>query len=538
MVHYQALKKPTLCQGHCLSALTGLNVASIKSREKLFSVLLAASFLVQSNLACFAAESVAVSQISDVVNSIESSDTILKSPLLIAAGDPAGFVLSGGASVTPEQAPDRADQLSRAILLKEIELERYNLHYSQEVAIQGRWKGWRYGTLQIANNGLGLAGAITGTSYRGARLDDAAKVKPAIQEQANFVPEIGAYIGAGAAAMEFGINGYHDIVARRHGFGPADAYRKVSVLKADIDKLLTEREAVVKIENSAAPFSMHAEVDAAEGKVLRDLRDQGLEEFERFHVGARRLIAFQQMQYFLDFSKYTLNGLGYEFAALSLHRHRRRYNGNAGALFVVSGAVTIAAPVISRFTGKGVALLTEHKLRPIVGDANTTAQNLEQDLATLNALLKTTQAAPDSIQRTVDRSGMLAVHQQAFSKEVSSQKKKLADAKLSATQNVFSGFYVGGSKVASGVLFCIVGFNHDYNVKTDRANHVTNDDLFAASVIGIPATSYSILDTLRIQVKGEINRHKAKINGTLPSQLVAACLTQLDEQEKRINTIH
>ena len=473
------------------------------------------------------------------MDSTADDGTILKSPLLVAASQaPDSFVLTGGASVTPDQAPDRADQLSKDILLKEIELERYNLHYTQEVAKQGRWKGWRYGGLQVANNGLGLAGAIVGTSYRGARLNDAAKVKPAIQEQANFIPEIGAWIGAGASALEFGINGYHDIQARRHGYSPAAAMAKVSGLKADIDRLLAEREAVIKVEGSSSTYALHAEVDAAEGKVLRDLRDQSLAEFDRFHVGARRLLGFQQMQYFLDFSKYTTNALGYEFSALSLHRHRRRYNGNAGALFVVSGALTMTAPIISRAFGKAVGSITEHRIKPIVGDAEAAnVANLETDLASLNKLFKDSRVVPDSVQRQVDREGIYGLHQTAFTNEIRSAEKKRAAAKLSATENVGAGLYVGASKVASGILFCIVGFHHDYNVKTDRANHVTNDDLFGASVIGIPATSFSILDTLRIQIKGEIQRQKLKDKGMLPGQLVATRLTQLDEQERRIKGI-
>ncbi|MBU6451205.1 MAG: hypothetical protein KGS72_05480 [Cyanobacteria bacterium REEB67] len=493
------------------------------SRNKLLSALLASSFLWQSNLLCLAAD----------------NGTILKSPLLVAASQaPDSFVLTGGTSITPDQAQEKVDQLSKDILLKEIELERYNLHYTQEVAVQGRWKGWRYGGLQIANNGLGLAGAIIGTSYRGARLNDAAKVKPAIQEQANFIPEIGAWIGAGAAAMEFGINGYHDMIARRHGFSPTAAMHKVEGLKNEIDRMLAERDAITKIENASPSFALHAQIDAAEGKVLRDLRDQSLLEFDRFHVGARRLIGFQQMQYFLDLSKYTSNALGYEFGALSLHLHRRRYNGNAGALFIVSGALTMTAPMISRYFGKAVGSITEHRIKPIVGDAeHANIAALETDLASLDKLFKESGLSPDSIQRTIDREGIYGIHQKAFSDEIRAGQKKRADSKLSATQNVGAGLYVGGSKIASGVLFSIVGFHHEYNTKTPRANHVTNDDLFAGSVIGIPATAFSILDTLRIQVRGELKRKHLEKKGMLPAQLITLRLQQLDEQEHRIKGI-
>lgn len=64
----------------------------------------------------------------------------------------------------------KIDDLTKQILLKEIELQKFNLHYSQEVAKQGRWKGWRYAGLQEINMGTSLAGAITSVVYRGAHI--------------------------------------------------------------------------------------------------------------------------------------------------------------------------------------------------------------------------------------------------------------------------------------------------------------------------------------------------------------------------------
>jgi hypothetical protein len=122
----------------------------------------------------------------------------------------------------------------------------------------------------------------------------------------------------------------------------------------------------------------------------------------------------------------------------------------------------------------------------------------------------------------------------AFTDEVRAAEKKRSSAKLTATQNIGAGLYVGGTKVASGTLFSIAGFNHHYNVKTVRAGHVTNDLLFTASVIAIPAGAFSMLDTLRIQIMGEIRSHRSRVNGTLPQQLIAVRLKQLDEQESRI----
>lgn len=463
----------------------------------------------------------------------------LKGPLsLISAASPNqdGVLLTGAASITPEMAPDRLDELTRQILLKEIELQRFNLNYTSNVAVQGRWKSWRYGTLQNINASLGLAGGIYSVAYRGARLNNPLSVQAARQQNANFIPMIGTIIGASAAALEFGINEYHDLVARHKGFSPAKAMKHVQGLKDDIDRLMAERDAITNVAASSPALQGHVEIAKVEGKVLKDIRDQSLQEFSRFHIDARRLIAFQQMQYFFDLAKNTTNALGYEFAYLSLHRHRRVWNGRAGVLFVVCGQLTMYAPILSRAFGKGVAEITKHRIKPIVQDSETAkVATLQQDLAELNRLFKQNRIQPDAIERAAQREGLYGSHEQSFTDEIRSAQKKNAAAKLTATENIGAGLFVGASKTASGILFIIPGFNQNYNApKGYRAGRVTNDLLFTAGVVGLPATAFNILDTLRIQVKGELARHKAKAAGTLPSQIIAARMKQLDQMEQQL----
>lgn len=480
------------------------------------------------------AENDAASGMTDLSSS-EAPQLLSEAPLLAQSPTAEQFTLAGGASITPEESVDKIDDLTKQILLKEIELQKFNLHYSQEVAKQGRWKGWRYAALQEANMGTGLAGAIISVANRGSYIYRAAGVRRHVQESANYIPMIGSIIGASAAVMEFGINGYHDIVARRHGFSPRAATKHVEGIKNDIDSLMAQRAALTKVEASSPALSGHVEVDDAEGKVLKDLRDQSLQEFQRFHVGARKLIAFQQWQYFFDFAKFTTNAIGYEFAYLSLHRRRRVWNGRAGALFIVSGQLTMWGPILSRVAAKGVGELTKHRIKRVVQDSNDAkVQVLESDLAVLDKLIKQGKVSNLRVANAIERGGLYGEHQKIFSEEINAALKKNAAAKLTATQNIGAGLYVGGTKTASGILFAIPGFNHNYNSSSARASRVTNDLLFAASVIAIPSSAFGMLDTLRIQVRGEINRHKAMKAGMLPSQIASARLKQLDDMEARL----
>jgi hypothetical protein len=470
------------------------------------------------------------------------TNPLLERADLLASAAPvtaAPIVLNATITNDPVVAKGRADELTRQILLKIIELERFNLHYKQEVAKQGRWKGWRYAMFQEVNGGLNLAGGIVGTAERGSHLRQngghiAGSIHTSVQQNANILGMIGASIGALAALNELGINEYHELQANHHGFGPGAARAHVNGLRDDIDRLMAERTANIGVERSSSNLQGHAIVDDAEGKVLTDLRDQGLLEFQRFHISARRLLAFQQSQYFFDFAKYTTNAIGFEFAFLALHKHHRFWNLRAGVLFEVSGAIYMFGPIASRYIAKGVAEGHKRYLHGTVQEAEAAkVDDLVRDKATLDNLCRATQAAEDAAS-AIARANIYGDQSKVFQDELASSSKERNKAKLTATQNIGAGLFVGASKVASGVMFNVVGGNVHYRGTTDRAGRVTNAGLFVSSVIGLPATTFSMLDTMRIQVQGEINRKKLMDAGTHPTQLINARLAQLDDIQRRL----
>lgn len=458
----------------------------------------------------------------------------------LAANDPSQdtgvSTLNGQIDATdPTSVINQVDELTKQVLLKIIELQRFNLHYNLEVAKQGRWKGWRYSFFNESNAGLGLAGAIIGTAERGSHIYSPDKVHNAMQQNACFIPMIGSIIGAGAAGLELTINEYHDIRARQKGFAPATARNYVGNLKNQINELLVKRETLLKMETAYPSLQGRIQIDQLEGKVLKDLRDQSLVEFEKFQVGARRLLAFQQSQYMFDFSKNVTNAIGYEFAFLSLHRRRRFWNYSAGVLFLVSGGLYMGGPVASRVFGKVVGDIHKRRLESIVGDAESThIAALQADNAALEELCKRSSCSPESIQAPLDRLALYGLHEKTFENQLSKSKKQQSQAKLTATQNIGAATYVGGTKVASGVLFTVPGYYHRYNSKSKSSARTTNDLLFVSSIISLPASLFAMLDTLRIQVRGELNRHNQLKAGVHPSQLVKARLTQLDDMERKL----
>ncbi|HEY9678794.1 MAG TPA: hypothetical protein V6C76_12345 [Drouetiella sp.] len=450
--------------------------------------------------------------------------------------DSSDTILRGGVSSDPVVAGRQVEELTRQILLKLIEMERFNLHYTLETAKQGRWKGWRYAFFQEINSGCNLAGSIISTGERGSHLRNSANVSRVVQQRANIVPMIGSIVGACAAALEFGINEYHDVVARSKGFAPRAARLHITALKKEVDGMLAQREELLRIEQSSPALTGRAEIDAAEGKVLRDLRDESVMEFERFQIGARKIFAFQQSQYLLDCTKYTLNAIGSYFAYKSLHARDRRWNGRAGVMWDISGPLTMFAPIISRAVAKAVG--EGHKAalrRGLTKDAHEiTIAKLDADRALLDQLCRNTTIAHEKVETAVTRAAMYEDTEKKYSTEITNSQKSAAKARTTATQNIGAGMYVGASRLASGILFTIPGFGDNWNKKTARANRVTNTNLFAAAVVGIPANTFSMLDTMRIQVQGEVTRHRLKKSGMLPSQIANGRLKQLDDMQARL----
>ena len=473
---------------------------------------------------------------------VPSANPLLERADLLASATPTAstpVVLNATITNDPVVAKGRIDDLTRQILLKIVQLERFNLHYKQEVAKQGRWKGWRYGMLQEVNGGLNLAAGILATAERGSHLRQNGGHVPGgihtlVQQDAMILGLVGSSIGALAALNELGINEYHELQARHHGYGPGAARAHVEGLRSDIDRLMAERTANLSVERSANTLQGHAVVDDAEGKVLTDLRDQGLLEFERFHVSARRLLAFQQSQYFFDFAKYTTNAIGYEFLFLALHKHHRYWNLRAGVQWEVSGAIFMLGPIVSRYIGKAVAEGHKKYVRSTVQEAESAkVDDLVRDKATLDNLCHATQA-PEDAASAVARANIYGDQSKVFQDELQVGSKERNKAKLTATQNIGAGLYVGASKLASGVMANVVGGNVHYRSTTDRAARVTNAGLFVSGVIGLPATTFAMVDTLRIQVEGELNRKKLMNAGTHPTQLIHARLAQLDDIERRL----
>ena len=390
-----------------------------------------------------------------------------------------------------------------------------------------------------ANSSLGLAGGIISVVNRGRKLRDASHVNVNTQESANYIPAIGAIIGAGAAGMEFSINEYHSLKARMKGYSPGKARKRIKSGREEIEKLLEKRAALVEEEAKIPELAARAKLDEAEQKVLKDLLRQTLMQFERFYLGKSSLLAFQQMQYLFDAAKNITSAIGYEYAYLSLARKRRIQNGRAGVMFAVSGGLYVMGPILSRLYAKAITKRHRKLLKPSTETSeNMALSKLKKDRKNLEAIFKMAGYPEEKMEDFVDRSASIyALGEKTFEDEIRRGEEARDKAKLTATQNIGAGALVGGTKIAGGILFMIPGYNARFNTSGHRADRATNSNLFTASLISLPASAFAIADTLRINIQGERTRQKLLKQGLHPTQLAKSRLKDLDRLEKIVRAM-
>jgi len=429
---------------------------------------------------------------------------------------------------------NRIDNLTRQIILREIELEKFNVHYKMEVGKQGRWAGWRYATFQESNYCLNLAAGIVNTSERTSHFTNPERLGTHKLADANLTSMVGYIIGSASGALELAITEYHDLRASRLGFSPEVAMKHVLALKNEIDKLLLERESLISIEQGTPLLHSHAEIDVIEGKVLRDLLDLTLLEYQKFHISARRFVAFQKSLYFFDMSKYAIASAGSFFAYMAQHKHDRKWNIKAGIMFDISGALIIATPYVSR----GIGILTQkwqrHITSSIVADVKTDRLAiLEADEAALEKAYREKETLSRSCDRQFKRVIVYHEENDHFQNVLEQAVKQERAGKLTATQNIMTGTFTGACHLTNGILYTVVG--EIAHGKTPRDARVSNYNLAAGAITNLPGNALAIADTLRIQVRAELLRHKQAKVGKLPSQLLQRRLAQLNQMTEDLN---
>lgn len=494
----------------------------MKCQAKRLMILLSCGILLLSH---FPLSSLAAESLPAKFPPSESQSALQKAGVSadVIAGEPSDLT----------EVQEKIDHLTKNILLRLIKLERFNLHYRLEVAQQGRWKGWRYFLSQEGNASATQAGLIVGVSERMSNISTPRLVRPNVL-QAGLVPQIvGQFTGASGSALEFAINVFQLRKAEKRGFSSRKAKQYVLGLREEIDSLLAERRSIIEKAYENRQLTWQVKLAESEGRVLKDIRDLTLLEFVNFHSGTRRFLAFQQSLYLLDIAKNVTGAVGNIVAYSAIAQRDRRINAPAGICTTVSGALIMTAPILSRATGIAYGALDKRRVKECVKDCQSDAlsklalhrQEMQDRVNQLLAENKQ-QGKLDSLDESlVNRMAVYDAHNNVFLTHLQQSTKAARAGTLAATENILSGLFVGGTKVANGVCFTVAGYKYPDDAR------MTNILIGSGSVTYMAGTAWSMLDNLRLQAKREWTDRKLAGKHLLAQDLIKTRLERLDEME-------
>jgi hypothetical protein len=441
------------------------------------------------------------------------------------------------------------DRLNRQILIKDIELERFNINFRSANNVQGRWRGPRYFLTQEGNAAATAAGVLTAVMIRdeviehpynfelnskGKEIEVRRSTNRVGLEDSIYPQMIGQFLSVYGSSLELCINLFHDAQARSRGFAPKTAVKHVEKISANIKELFSQRQQLIASNTSKIPAA-HILLAQAQGNVLQDLCDLALNEYSRFHVGARRFRAFQDSLYIFDIAKNATGAAGNIIGLYATAQPRSTANGPAGILTTMSASLVVAGPIASRFIGKVVGDRTRAKTASLTAQSESTdLRRLKDDRKDLARLISDAQQTSSGEDIFLSKMVELESYNQ-LSEEDHKRKLDLASAEIragtrAATQNVLAGTVVGGSKFGPGIGLLIGGFH--FWKRPIQSNIVLCDGNLAYFC----GSSLAVLDNARIQIRSELQRHELSKQHLLPGQILSEHMRRLDAIEHQLFT--
>jgi len=300
---------------------------------------------------------------------------------LITSAQPAldqRTTLSGSVSI------DETEQLTKQIAAKIFELERLNTYFRIESTHVSKWRKWRTfagdeAAAQIVAAGVlvfiiyslrGLHRGVTQTviKFHGLSIPGRFyKLPPNTRLEGGIITTIpGIWIGIAQELYELGENYFNDWKAKQRGFDPKTTRTKATQIQNEIDKMLAERTNLV---NSGQLTSQERELELAEGKVLKDMRDMALHEYIDYYARAKRVRSFENTFYLVDIAERATGFASLFMGLIALHLGMGGRNrlGDLGILQIISAILAPGAPIMGRILSTQV---WKHAKRSIAKDIN------------------------------------------------------------------------------------------------------------------------------------------------------------------------
>jgi hypothetical protein len=420
--------------------------------------------------------------------------------------------------------------ISKQILLKSIELNRFSLQYRLEADKQPKTRIWRYPLSQeVAPSGY-ITADVIGISQYGSHWSNPEAVSEPSLRSGYITSLIGSSVSGAGSGLEFTATVLRAIENKKKGYDPIGSERRFLTGLKELDVLIDKRDSIASSYSDGDTRQMLF----LEGSIIRRLRNYQVAEFLTFHQDMTGYLAYEGAYYLFDVAT---RALGVSSSICSIRgTYDTRYLGPASILFTLQGAGVMISPLAATFVGYLTKRHNRHRLLRKLNEQiciNSTA--LEDDLQKLQALRK--EASPQtmtSVGKLSKRLFLYTIEGYLFQTALDQETKQVRIRNKVAIQSNIFGPLIGSTSIAQGILKMIAYYDYRRPPTTFHKLCVAGHLSYAGSLIGLPGASASLGITGFMLGNSLLHNHKLAKEGHLPKQLLEKRLAYLDELETEV----
>jgi hypothetical protein len=414
---------------------------------------------------------------------------------------------------------------TKQVLLAAIELERFSLNYRLKSAAQPKFRRLRFFLAQETGAACGLAFQITAIKQFAIGRRRPLKIsKPALHGALATIMT-GSIIAGSDSCLELGLNGLMALKHKEEGFDPASANKYVIDKLQRLDQLLAKREALVRAHPDHPGYSRAV----LEGKILAELRNAFVNEFATFDADSRGFAGFTNTFFFLNAATNavvtTAGGVAYKGV------NTPKFNGPANILFMVTGAMVIASPLVSTLVAE---LMRKHSYNSFFEKIGGEPQFNPSVLSTARKQLAERIPEEGSLVPSlpaVDRFALYTESGDLFKKQIINETTTIRHLEKVAVESNLLGPIIGGTLLTQGIL----GTTGYYRYTFQPRKQLSLD--YRGAIVGSTGASLATVGTAAWYIASLAYENHLRKKHSLPRQLINDRLAHLDEVEKIVSAI-
>jgi hypothetical protein len=418
--------------------------------------------------------------------------------------------------------------VTRLLVLKAIEFNRFIIHYRLENDKQPKLRLWRYFLAEEILAACNLSYDTMLIDQLGPHLSTSTPVSASRLRSALTTSLVGTTVGASGSVIEVGSNIIRGFKNRERGFDVKTAGHYFVRLLHEFDDLLAEREYLVEQHRTDSSYPALV----LETNIYCGLRIFYLYEFFQFHENTAAFRNYETVFYVLNATGDILEASA---ALVGLRTvNRGQISTSSNVLYTIGGAFIIVAPMLSSAVGSLVKKHTHRSLIRRLGPLPPLNTNVFQDNVVKLTALNSAASSSDRI-TTVPVTLELAEFTESgrhFQALLEQETVKLKSLSKVAVQTNTLGPAIGATVMTEGILGTVSTPKVPSNT---GANSLAFS--FAGAVCGLAGAATSTVANVGILGAHTCYSKRLRKEHRLPEQLALQRLEILDRIEEEAEVL-